>query len=135
MFRFFLKLAPVGFLVFLVVMPVYDWIAPVPFASQGLSRFDNQLRVCVGVGSHLRIGGGESSFRKQRTYLLFPRALRDPSLVSVTLDVGSGRIATDENAGALWFLLAVVALCAWATWRWWVRPIKALGWQKFREAV
>jgi hypothetical protein len=133
-FRFFLKLSPVAFLLLLLVLPVYDRVVPASFASQGLSAYESQVRVCVGAESNLLIQGGVSG-TKQRTYLLFPRVLRDPGLVSVTLDVSSGQITTDESAGGLWFLLVVIAFCVWATWRFWIRPIKTLGWKKFREAV
>ena len=93
------------------------------------------IRVCVGATSHLLFQGGGASGSKQRTYLLFPRVLRDPGLVSVTLDVSSGQIATDESFGALALFVAVVALCVWGTWRLWIQPIRKLGWEKFREAV
>lgn len=120
---FLLRLIPPGFLIVLFVVGILDRIDTAPFTSGPLARHPGQWAVCVG--------GGED----QRIYLLVPGFLHHPSLLVVSRDRDTGNVAASAEAGAFWFLVAVVAACIWGTWRLWIRPIRTRGWQRFRSTL
>lgn len=120
---FLLRLIPPGFLVVLLLVGILDRIDPAPFSAGPLARHPGQWAVCVG--------GTED----QRWYLLVPEVARHPSLFVVSRDRDTGNVETSAEAGAFWLLIAVVASCAWGTWRFWIRPVRTLGWQRFRSTL
>jgi hypothetical protein len=137
MLRFFLKLSPVALLVAAVITPIYDWVQPPSFVNEGLTEYEGQWRLCLGASSRIHYSDGEladDSYR-QRVYLLFPRVFSRPAIIVVSYFPGRGTVSTDETIGGLLFVVVVLAMCAWATWKWWISPLRELGWEKFRETV
>jgi len=133
-FLFFVKLAPVAILAAMIGLPIYDWIAPAPFASEVHSR---QLRICVAIDGEDKYRGNQlsaESFR-QRTYAFVPDVFRDLGLVAVTHFPTTGQIRTERYPWSLIYVIVFLAMCSWATWRLWIRPIRTMGWEKFRRTV
>jgi hypothetical protein len=128
MLRFFVRLFPVLILCAVILVAGYDWINPAPFARDA---YRDQFRICVGASSW----SDEHESSEQRVYILVPKLLDDPGLVVVTHNLSHGTTRTDNTLGGLIGVAAALGLCVWATLRLWIVPIRALGFQKFREKI
>jgi hypothetical protein len=94
------------FVVGLPVLGVFDRFSPWPPAIDALSAYSGQSRVCVGYSTDHEWTSTASHSSVQRSYLLFPRALSSPSIISVTVTDGSAAVVTESRFG-LWFFVAI----------------------------
>jgi len=133
-FLFFTKLVPLVLLAVMVVLPIYDWIAPAPFASE-VTR--GKFRLCVAVGGQYHYLGNNLSAERfeQRTYAFVPDVFRDLGIVSASYFPATAATQSERHPWGLLYVIAVLGACSWASWRIWLRPIRLMGWEKFRRTV
>ncbi len=82
----------------------------------------SEVALLVGVegGGH-HFGATDSASGESRSYIIVPRAIMDPELVSVT-ELNGTSVAQSLEGGALIVLLVWLA-CAYATWRFLLGPL------------
>ena len=90
----------------LPLMAVWDRYSPWPPAVEALLAFPGQGRVCVGSGSDNEEAPTGSHVAVQRSFVLFPKALTSPSIITVTSTDG-GEPVVDESQMAFWFLFVI----------------------------
>ena len=107
-------------------VPIYDFFAPWPPASQALAKFGRHFHFCIGMS-------GESStmifadhttveWSKQRAFILMRAPISWPKLVAISQDQ-DGRVTVDESVVVFWFWLVVSAGILWGAWRWFLRHL------------
>jgi hypothetical protein len=72
---------------------------------------------------------------QERSYVLLPRLLKSPRVVTVRKTSNAGPVTVEESTGVLVFLVFFLTLCAWLSWRWWVRPFREGGREALRLAI
>jgi hypothetical protein len=101
-----LRITPVCFVIALPALALFDHFSPWPPAIQALSVYSGQSRVCVGYASNTERTATVSHSLAERSFLLFPRALTSPSIITVTATDGAS-IKIDESSSAFWFLFVI----------------------------
>jgi hypothetical protein len=123
--RFLLKAFPAVMLVVFGVLPIWDWIYPWETAREALAPYGRQLRLCVGRPSYSS-AGEPAVLHRQGSYLLLPRVLVSPELITVDETVSDGgqkrEVDVSRSPGRLLLLLSFLGSCVWLTLRWWVDP-------------
>lgn len=134
-FRFLLKAFPAFLLLTQVALPIYDRVSPWSDAVEALSRGDYRARVCIGLTRNTTIeSDGNRSVSSTRTFLAMSGS-PVPRLVVVSAQ--SPKASRLEDHGVVGTLLwaAMLGLCWFLLWRWWVRPFRAKGREGLRRAV
>jgi hypothetical protein len=101
-----LRMAAVCLVVSLPLMVVWDRFSPWPPAIQALSAYPGQSRLCVGSGSDNEETPTGSQASVQRSFVLFPRALTSPTIITVTSTDGAEPVV-EESHLAFWFLFVI----------------------------
>lgn len=104
-----LRIAAVCLVVALPAVVAFDRFSPWPPAIQALSAYPGQSRICVGYGSDSEWTPSGSRSSIQRSFLLFPRAVKSPSIITITSTDGAAA-TVDESSFAFWFLFAFYAV-------------------------
>ena len=120
-----------GFLCFILVavfccLPIYDFFAPWPPASQAFSQFGRHLHFCVGMGgeSSTTVSGGHTTVTSstQRAFILMRAATSWPKMVFISQDQ-DGRITVDESVFGFWAWLVFFGGVLCGAWRWFLRHL------------
>ena len=101
-----LRIVPVCFVIALPALALFDRFSPWPPAIEALSTYSGQSRVCVGYGSDTERTGTASHWSVQRSFLLFPRALTSPSIITVAATDGTS-VSIAESVLAFWVLVVI----------------------------
>lgn len=105
-FRWWLRFVAVGLVVGFPALAVFDRFSPWPTAVEALSADSRQSRVCIGYGTHSERTPTASYSSVQRSFLLIPRALTSPSIITVTATDGAAVVVT-ESRFTFWFVVAI----------------------------
>jgi hypothetical protein len=105
-------------------IPIYDFFAPWPPASQALAKFGRHFHFCVGMSSEssttVSADGITAKSNKQRAFILIRAPISWPKLVAISQDQ-DGRATIAESAVGFWFWLVLSAGMLWGAWRLFVR--------------
>ena len=104
-----LRIAAVCIVLALPVGAAFDRFSPWPPAIQALSAYPDQFRVCVGFGSDSEWTPTGSHSSIQRSFLLFPRVVSSPCIITITSTDGA-KATIDESRMAFGFFIAFYAL-------------------------
>lgn len=104
-----LRIAAVCLVIALPALVAFDRFRPWPPAIQALSAYPDQIRICVGYGSDSEWTPTGSHSSIQRSFLLFPRAVTSPSIITIT-SIDGAPATFDESSFAFWFFFAFYAI-------------------------
>lgn len=128
--------APALLLVAEIVLPVYDRVRPSPPASAQISALHSKLALCVGISSRKESRTDGADFTQEsRTYLFVSAERPWPRLVTIEGILGTRVAVIEWGPLGLVVHALVIASCAWAVWKWWVRVYFQHGREGLRLAT
>lgn len=114
LFKCWLYAIAICVLVGIPALAIFDQLNPWLPAVEALSTYTGQHRLCVGQATSTKIISGVHHSSAERSFLLVPRILQSPSVITVrTIDDTSAVVS--ESRRGFWFLLGI-SICAFVFW-------------------
>lgn len=121
--RNLLKFGMPVYLILVPAMAFYGWLVPWPPAESALANHYGQTPVLVGTSyrNHYSLGQGRN-ITSSRSYILFPAAVNDPKIITLTQKNGAA-VTWSESQFGLLLMLTWLVLCVVGTWWFWCRRV------------